>query len=240
MSSPPRTERGAAAGAPEPTTPLDAACEGPVPGLEALQRERLPAQDLWAGIESVITAPQRAAARRREPSLWPYGLAASIGVALVTGMLLRMPAAPELLQAAGIEVAVEIAPETTAGWASTVVAQGSKPYDHREGESLDSTAPRSLRLLRSESLDNAPALVAQRAASPESGLMKATYSAGGHQAAHAQQAILRANLKLASQAEREVRRALKDDPESQSLQRLLLSAQQQRELITTLLIHDPG
>lgn len=214
---------------PEPAAPPDAACEGPVPGLDTLQREREPSRDLWAGIERRIAAPQR----RREPSLWPYGLAASLVAALATGVLLRLPETPV---SAGTAV-TGAAPARPEGWASTVVAQRNKPYDHREGEALESSTPRSLRLLRSESLDNAPALVAQRAESPDSGLMKTTYSAGGH---GGQQAILRANLKLATQAEREVRRALKSDPDSQSLKRLLVSAQQQRELITTLLIHDPG
>jgi len=222
---------------PEPATPLDAACEGPVPGLASLQREREPGRDLWAGIESRMAAPLRVPQRHREPSLWPYALAASIAAALITGVLLRLPNAPATT---GTLTASAAAPASPEGWASTVVAQRSKPYDNREGEGLDSGAPRSLRLLRSDSLDNAPALVAQRAESPDSGLMKTTYSAGGHQGAHAQQAILRANLKLATQAEREVRRALKSDPDSQSLKRLLVSAQQQRELITTLLIHDPG
>lgn len=235
MSLTPRTERGAAPGAPEPGARLDAVCEGPVPGLEALQREREPGRDLWAGIESRITAAQRAAQRRREPSLWPYALAASIVAALVIGVLLRLPdnAVPGPVVVASVS-ATEAEP---AGFQPA----RSKPYDNRQREPRDGdTAPRGLRLLRSESLDNAPALVAQRAMSADSGLMKATYSAGGPSGAHAQQAILRANLRLAAQAEREVRRALKADPDSQSLQRLLLSAQQQRERLTTLLIHDPG
>ena len=214
----------------------DAACEAPVPGLAALSREREPARDLWAGIESRIAAPQRKAARHRQASLWPYGLAASVAAALITGLLLRSPQGviSQPREQAGINT--EFSPEP-----ARLATARHRPDDHRQGEPrTGDSAPRGQRTLRSESLDNAPALVAERAGARDSGLMKATYASGGHQGAQAQQAILRANLKLARQAEREVRRALKADPESQSLQGLLASTQQQRERLTTLLIHDPG
>ncbi|MDO9451643.1 MAG: hypothetical protein Q7J29_02165 [Stagnimonas sp.] len=201
--------------------------ETPVPGLEALARERQPSRDLWAGIEMRIAQPSRG--RRREPAVWPYALAASVCLAVLAGVLLRgQPPAPR--EAAALQTA-QREPEPA-------VRYDSHPYSNTSDESLAAAelSPRTLRMLRSESLDNAPALVAERAET--SGLMKATYSAGSGRNARSQQAILRANLKLVSQAEREVRRALKTDPDSTSLQSLLVVAQEKRAVITALLVHE--
>lgn len=198
--------------------------EAPVPGLETLTRERQPDRDLWAGIEARI---QRPVARRRGNSAWwPYGLAASLSVAVLAGVLLRdySPLDP---QAAMPPAAASL---------STAMTPLQTPYSNHDGQARGSAllSARTRRTLRSESLDDAPAMVAQRA--DAEGLMKATYSIGSH-APHGQQAILRAHLRLVSQAEREVRRALRVDPESASLKRLLDVAQQKREQLTALLVH---
>ncbi len=201
--------------------------EAPVPGLDRLTRERQPGRDLWAGIEPRLNKP--AARRRSNPSAWPYALAASVCLALLTGVLLRSQP-PAASAAAGAQTA-------SAEPASAAFLHGSSPYSNRDGQSsLAALSPRTLRMLRSESLDNAPALVAERAGG--SGLLKATYSAGSGRSSHSQQAILRANLKLVSQAEREVRRALKADPDSASLNRLLAVAQEKRAVLTALLVHE--
>jgi len=202
------------------------AMESPVAGLEQLSRERQPSRDLWAGIESRIAKPT---VRRRDPSLWPYGLAASICIALLAGVLLR---AQPSLSGPTVPVAAIVPGQPAAR------ADGSHPYSNHDEPSrgLAALSPRTLRMLRSESLDNAPALVAERAEA--SGLMKATYSGHEGRNAHGQQAILRANLRLVSQAEREVRRALKSDPDSPSLNSLLAVAQQKRDLLTTMLVHE--
>ena len=202
--------------------------EAPVPGLDTLARERLPSRDLWAGIEARIQKP---VARRRADSLWPYGLAASISAAMLVGALLREHS-PFDPQASGLSptVAVEVL--------QTDSATVKTPYSNRDGQARGSSllSARTLRTLRSESLDDAPAMVAQRA-EPD-GFMKATYSSGSSQQPHSQQAILRAHLRLVSQAEREVRRALRADPESASLKSLLSVAQQKREQLITLLVHE--
>ena len=199
--------------------------EAPVPGLDTLARERLPSRDLWAGIEARIQKP--VARRRVSSSVWPYGLAASISVALLAGVLLRehSPLDPH---AAGLpQMTAEVSALPTD---STTV---KTPYSNRDGQARGSSllSARTMRTLRSESLDNAPALVAQRA--EQNGFMKATYSTG-----NSQQVILRAHLRLVSQAEREVRRALRADPESASLKSLLNVAQQKREQLTALLVHE--
>lgn len=195
--------------------------EAPVPGLETLARERQPHLDLWAGIEARIQKP---VAHRRHNSVWPYGLAASLSVAVLAGVLLRdySPVDP---QASPAPAEIEVSTLPT-------------PYSNHDGEARGSAllSARTRRTLRSESLDDAPAMVAQRA--DAEGLMKATYSSG-NPAPHGQQAILRAHLRLVSQAEREVRRALRVDPESASLKRLLDVAQQRREQLTALLVHEP-
>ena len=188
-----------------------------------LPRERLPERDLWAGIES------RIAPRRR--SAWPMAMAASVCLAVLVGALWRMPAPSQ--SSAGAAEQAAISPE-----AITVASrQGNdtnRPYSNRAGDVPSSISARALRTLRSESLDNAPAMVAQRA--DASGLMKASYPRGLK--AHSQEAILRANLKLVSQAEREVRRALAQDPESETLQDLLAAAAEKRALLTAMLVHE--
>ena len=198
--------------------------EAPAPGLDTLARDRLPTRDLWAGIEGRI---QKSVARRRTNSVWPYGLAASISLAVLTGVLLRAPQ-PVSNAALRAEQVISAASEAR-----------STPYSNRDGQARGSSllSARTLRTLRSESLDNAPVLVAERA-EPD-GFMKATYSAASGQYPHSQQAILRANLRLVTQAEREVRRALRADPESTSLKSLLTVAQQKRELLTAMLVHEP-
>lgn len=197
-----------------------------VPGIETLARERLPSRDLWAGIEARIQ-PVRAPQRRRALEGWTYALAASICAAVITGGLLRQPS--------GETAAVEepVAERATGG--PTIASRGT-PYSNRDGRSTarDASSTRSLRTLRAESLDNAPALVAQRAEG--SGLMKAHLSRGSR--AHSQETILRANLKLVTQAEREVRRALREDPESETLQNLLDAAENQRAELTAMLVHE--
>lgn len=201
--------------------------ETPVPGLDTLARERQPSRDLWAGIEARIAQPARH--RRREPAVWPYALAASVCLAVLTGVLLRgQPPAPR--ETSALQTA-QRAPEP-------VMRYDNHPYSNTSDESSAAAelSPRTLRMLRSESLDNASALVAERAEA--SGFMKATYSASSGRNARGQQAILRANLKLVSQAEREVRRALKTDPDSTSLQSLLVVAQEKRAVLTALLVHE--
>lgn len=198
---------------------------GPVPGLDQLARERLPTRDLWAGIEARIQ-PARAPRRRRAIEGWSYALAASICAAVIVGALLRQPSS----QAPATEESVA---ETTG---SQPLASRGMPYSNRDGRGAarDSGSNRGLRTLRAESLDNAPALVAQRAEG--SGLMKANLSRSSR--AHSQETILRANLKLVSQAEREVRRALREDPESETLQNLLDAAENRRAELTAMLLHE--
>lgn len=207
--------------------------EGRLSSLDGLVRERLPQRDLWAGIEARISPPQVAASRRSW--LGVYALAASISVAMLAGVLLRehSPVDP---RASGMPLATEVAASESAAASSTF---DNHPYSNRDGQpsATPTLSPRTLRMLRSESLDNAPALVAERAEA--SGLLKATYSTGSGHNPHSQQAILRANLKLVSQAEREVRRALRIDPESASLQGLLKVAEEKRAALTNLLVHEP-
>ena len=202
--------------------------EGRFAGLDTLLRERLPARDLWAGIEARMNAQQAVQSRRSRLGL--YALAASVSVAVLAGVLLHEHS-PVDHRASGL-------PTMAVATLPADVSTGLTPYSNIEDVERSSTAisARALRTLRSESLDNAPALVAERA--DGSGLMKATYSASTGRSAHSQQAILRANLKLVSQAEREVRRALRSDPESASLQRLLNVAQDKRAALTNLLVHE--
>ena len=193
--------------------------------LDGLARERLPERDLWAGIEARISPPQVMASRRSW--LGAYALAASVSAAVLAGVLLRehSPVDPQASGIAAVTV-VSLPAEP---------ATGQTPYSNAESSSHLSA--RALRTLRSESRDNAPMLVAERAEA--SGLMKATYAAGKSHGAQGQRAILRTHLKLVAQAEREVRRALEHDPQSSSLQSLLLVAQEKRATLTNLLIHEP-
>lgn len=186
-----------------------------LPQLQTLARERLPEHDLWAGIDV------RLRPRRRVQASWPYGLAASVSVAFIAVALLRAP------QPAAVATPVP----TLAALPATAPGSDAAPYGEPQGKWQLSN--RTLRTLRSESLGNAPTLVAERADGP--GLLKATYPVGGR-IAHSQQAILRANLRLVTQAEREVRRALKSDPDSASLNSLLAIAEEKRAWLTTLLV----
>lgn len=197
--------------------------ETPVTGLQDLLRERQPARDLWIGIEARINRPQR-----RRPSVLPYAAAASVCLALLTGLLLY----PQAQQQSAIEPA---RPRQVANANQPSSQTEYRPYGNRYSTASTVLSPRTLRALRTESLDNAPVLVAERA--DAGSLLKATYAGSGRNV-HGQQAILRANLRLVSQAEREVRRALKSDPDSASLQSLLAVAQEKRAQLNTLLIHE--
>jgi len=200
--------------------------ESPVPGLAALPRERLPQRDLWAGIESRIQ-PAKVAVPRRA-TRWPYALAASVCTAMIAGTLLRQPV--ETPAAAPAETPVA-APFETAALQSTA----SPRYGNSEVRPRSSVAERSLRPLRSEANDSATALLAQRAEA--GGLMRANYSSD--RGSHSQEALLRANLKLVAQAEREVRRALREEPESEALLSLLAAAENRRTELASLLLHAP-
>lgn len=189
-----------------------------LPQLQTLARERLPEHDLWAGIDV------RLRPRRRAQATWPYGLAASVSVAFIAVALLRAPQ-PAAVATPVPALAALPAPPPAAGSAAA-------PYAEPQGKWQLSN--RTLRTLRSESLGNAPTLVAERA--DGSGLLKATYSVGGR-VPHSQQTILRTNLRLVMQAEREVRRALKSDPDSASLKSLLATAEEKRAWLTSLLVH---
>lgn len=198
--------------------------ETPVAGLQDLARERQPERDLWIGVEARIRRPQH---RRSRPNVLPYAAAASVCLALLTGLLLypQQPEPSAVEPTQGMEIASAN---------QTASHPAYQPYGNRYSTDSNGLSPRTLRTLRSESLDNAPVLVAERA--DAGSLMKATY--GGSRSAHGQQAILRANLRLVSQAEREVRRALRSDPDSASLQSLLAVAQEKRAQLNTLLIHE--
>lgn len=197
----------------------DAPEPGPVPGLQELARERLPQRDLWSGIEP------RLAPRRRRSTPWVYGLAASVCIATVAGLLLRRPESPPE-QAEPVLVAAAGGSANGGGW--------SQPPD-AEADRM----PRPMRTVRSESWDDLPA-----GADADQGLVSVGYRpyargaarpvrSGGHQ-----RTLVRANLKMIAQAERELRRALREDPESESLRDLLSAAESQRESLQDLIRDD--
>lgn len=199
--------------------PPDFDGETPVPGLDLLARERLPTRDLWPGVEA------RLQPRGRRLAPWSYGLAASLAVASVVGFLLRTPDSPA--PAPVMEVASADANARSSGWEAGSEAQAGRQ-------------PRQFRTLRSESWNDLPAPVSQ--AGFDDSLVSVGYRANGRFAARASKAggsqhrtLLRANLKLVSQAERELRRALREDPQSQSLQDLLAAAEAQRQSLQGLI-----
>lgn len=208
---------------PDRAEPADLDGEGPTPALAALARERLPARDLWPGIEA------RLPPRRRRAARWPYALAASVCVASLAGLLLRSPDAPEATEP------VQLASVQTDG-AGIAADPGPAPWgSSHEGQS--ERLPRAMRTLRSESSDGPQDLQGM----PDSGLVTVGYRPSGRLSAHAvrtgghQRTLMRANLKLISQAERELRRALREDPESESLRDLLSAAQSQRDSLQSLI-----
>ncbi len=211
--------------------PQEVGNDSPVQSLQTLARERLPSRELWPGIEQRIAQRQElSAARRRWLSASAYGLAASVVAAVLAGLIWSAPQ-PITAWVATLPVpgAVTSEPEPAA------VASTSTPYSNPEmqahGSSLLST--RVVRTLRSESLDNAPAMVAERA--DRSALLKASYAGSDSATARPQNATLRAKIRLVRQAEREVQRALRIDPESASLKSLLAAAQQKRERLVAKL-----
>lgn len=199
---------------------------GPVVGLEQLARERLPERDLWSGIEARL--PPR---RRRNP-VWAYGLAASLCVASLVGLILRSPSpVPETSQRASA------VPASPPAGSSLVASTGhGEVWQPPQGE-LMASLPRQMRSLRTETWEGLPG---NEAVTPDNGLVSVgyrpngrfaarSYKAGGHQ-----RGLLRANLKMVSQAERELKRALRLDPESESLQDLLAAAEAQRRSLQGL------
>lgn len=211
---------------PQPPEQGDAGYEfGPVPGLEQLARERLPSRDLWPGIEARL--PSR---RRRQP-LWAYGLAASLGVASLVGLILHSPS-PVPETAASTSLAATPGSPAPALAAST---GGGAVWQPPQGE-LVASLPRQLRSLRTESWEGLP----DAGDDPASGLVNVDYRPSGRFAARSYKAgghhrgLLRANLKMVSQAERELKRALRLDPESESLQDLLAAAEAQRRSLQGL------
>lgn len=199
--------------------PPDLDAEGPVPGLERLARERLPPHDLWAGIES------RLKPRPRRSAPWAYALAASLCVATVTGLLLRSPDAPPASTEA-------LPPQLASLDAGTTPMSWAEPTGDR--------LPPKARQLRAESWEEFPDELAEQ----DSGLVTVGYRASSRYAARPvraggpQRNLLRANLKLVTQAERELRRALREDPESQSLRDLLSAAEAKREALQGLISNE--
>lgn len=197
--------------------------EAPVPGLDQLVRERLPERDLWAGIEA------RLPPRKRRTAPWTYALAASICVATIAGLLLRSPDAPD--SAAAVQVA------SLESGAGTVSDDSTGTVWDPANQHLAERLPRPVRTLRAESWDGLP----DDMGVPDSGLVSVGYRpssrfaarpvrTGGHQ-----RTLMRANLKLIAQAERELRRALREDPESESLRDLLSAAEAQRDALQGLI-----
>jgi len=195
--------------------------EAPVPGLDQLVRERLPERDLWAGIEA------RLPPRRRRTAPWTYALAASVCVATIAGLLLRSPDAPEAV------AAVQVASLDNGALSEQAGGAVWEPSNREPAERL----PRQVRTLRTESWDGLP----DDMGVPDSGLVSVGYRpssrfaarpvrTGGHQ-----RTLMRANLKLIAQAERELRRALREDPESESLRDLLSAAESQRDALQGLI-----
>lgn len=198
-----------------------------IPGLERLPRERLPEGDLWT-----VIAPRLTPRARRRPWL-PMSLAASIVVALTTGVLLRVPpsATPESQSArpaAGIQLAQADVSGYTDGDGNASFATGRLP-----------SLPNTVRWLRyAAPADEFPS--AEVADGSQPALMRAafrrssaTLSAGRRE--HDQHALLRAHLKIVENAERELSRALRQDPDSESLADLLQSARSQRAALQTMI-----
>ncbi|TAJ52638.1 MAG: hypothetical protein EPN60_06210 [Nevskiaceae bacterium] len=197
---------------------------GPVAGLEQLARERLPERDLWSGIEA------RLPPRRRRSPVWAYGLAASLCVASLVGLILRSPTpVPEVSPVAGLPAPNEdSAPAASTG--------NGAVWQPPRGE-LMASLPRQMRSLRTETWEGLPGSYGLE---PDNGLVSVGYRANGRFAARSykagghQRGLLRANLKMVSQAERELKRALRLDPESESLQDLLAAAEAQRRSLQGL------
>lgn len=200
--------------------------ELPVPGLDQLARERLPSRDLWAGIEA------RLPPRRRRTAPWTYALAASVCVATLAGLLLRSPDAPDAV------APVQVASLGTAGIGSGE-GEAATVWE-RPSEELADRLPKQVRTLRSESWDGLP----DDQGVPDSGLVTVGYRASSRFAARPvrtgghQRTLMRANLKLIAQAERELRRALREDPESESLKDLLSAAESQRDALQGLISNE--
>ena len=226
-----------------------------LPELAALRQPRQPANDLWPGIAARLP-PAALAARptprsRRQPRRWPAALAASLSVAVLAGLLLpqlalnllpqslhqRVQAAVGSFSAAdferenllaalpgfGSEAPVELAsaPEADSPHLAAVTPQ-SQHYPTLRSETDDW---REQRGLMHAAFRAAPAPArASHAALP--------YGSEG------QKTLLKANLRLMRDAEREIRRALRQEPESESLQEMLTQIRQQQAAVQRLLVAD--
>jgi hypothetical protein len=183
--------------------------------LDALPLHRMPDRDLWPGIAARLPSRRR---RRSAQERWlPAALAASLVVTALVGLTLRQ-AAPVTIAATVPRAPTISAPTPVTDW-NDIESRGVQ------------ISQRSLRTLRGQwpepSTDD----------DFGQGLMKATYRPqdGGGLGGHAQQGYLRAHLRLVEQAEREVRRALRQQPESAGLQELLATAEQQRARLSALI-----
>ncbi len=184
------------------------------PQLDALPKSLQPQRDLWPGIAQRL--PARAPARRRP---WiPMSLAASVLLTALLGFVLRNTSVNTAPPFSTLPAVSTAAPATD--W-SDVEVRGVQ------------ISARSLRTLRGGWAQDLPSVEDEE----QSGLMKAAYrpGAGFAQNSRPQRSYLRAHLRLIEQAEREVRRALREQPASTGLQELLQTAQQKREHLQNLI-----
>lgn len=188
--------------------------ERPV-ALDGVRLHRMPDRDLWPGIAERLSPRRR---KRPVQERWlSVALAASLVLTVLVGVSLR-PAAPVKVAADDAGMPVSPAPMPATDW-NDVESRGVQ------------ISQRSLRTLRGQWPETLPDEESRQ------GLMKANYhpaDAVGMQG-RAGQNYLRAHLRLVEQAEREVRRALRQQPESAGLQELLATAEQQRERLSLLL-----
>ncbi len=206
----------------------------------------------------VATPMQPRMTRRRR---WPLALAASLCVVSLAGLLMpqlsaqfraagsvnhRVQSAIGQLSASRLERETTLAAAPSSG-ASAAIANASAVLVASR-EILASSLPNGqvpARTLRSETGEWPQAA--------NSGLMHAAYNRSERPARRvngsalgewqasvradaSQQALLRANLRLMRDAEREVNKALRADPDSDSLQEMLKQLHDQRHAISRLLV----
>ena len=180
-----------------------------VPGLEGLSMEREPTRDLWAGIESRLQAKAPPAPQR---------------TSAVTPRAARPRRRSWLPMTAAASFAAAVATLTTLQLSKNLLSEPGAQAQPMLAHAERAVEAPAMRKFAHEPL---PVVEAQ--------VVPASWQSAPATLRKQNRGLIKANLKLVSNAETQLRRAIAEDPQSDYLERLLLTTQDQQQNLHQML-----